>query len=212
MPPALMAFLVLALGACAELRAPPPVARIPASLSTGGADPMRDVVADAASAYADSGRSLADDPAAMARAAAQLELMTVELARDLRWAPLPAGVGFELRGARVEIRSALGIRAGADPDEVVRALTAAHLALVRRDRAAAEASLRADLFEPGGARTLAYLARPGPLPQARIATALAREEVDRLASSRVWGLSGALDPQSGWIDPQPGRGLGIGPR
>jgi hypothetical protein len=212
MPPALMAILVLLLGACAELRAPPPAARIPAVLGAGGADPMRDMVTEAAAAFADGGRSLSDDPAAMARAAAQVELMTVELARDLRWAPLPAGVGFELRGARVELRAALGIRAGAEPDEVVRALTAAHLALARRDRMAAEAALRPALFEPGGARTLAFLGRPGPLPQGRIATGLAREEVERLVSSRVWGISGALDPQSGWLDPQPGRGMGAGPR
>ncbi|WP_439599451.1 hypothetical protein [Falsiroseomonas sp.] len=212
MRPALLALIVLALAGCAELRAPPPAARIPAMLGAGGADPLRDVVGQAALAYADGGRSLANDPAAMARAAAQVELMTVEFGRDLRWAALPASVLFELRGARLEGRAALGIRAGADPDEVVRALAAAHAALVRGDRPAAEAALRPALFEPGGAGTLDFLTRPGPLPQGRIATSLARDEADRLVRSRVWGLTGALDPQAGWVNPEPGRGMGIGPR
>lgn len=212
MRPALLALLVLALAGCAELRQPPPVARIPTVLGAGGADPVRDAVGQVALAYADGGRSLANDPAAMARAAAQVEMLTVEFMRDLRWAPLPAGVVFELRGARVEGRAALGIRAGADPDAVVRALAEAHVALRRGDRRAAEAALSPALFEPGGAGTLAFLARPGPLPQARIATSLARDEVERLARNRVWNLSGALDPQAGWLDPQPGRGMTIGPR
>jgi hypothetical protein len=212
MRPALMALSILALAGCAELRAPPPSARIPTVLGAGNADPLRDAVGQAALAYADGGRSLTNNPAAMARAAAQVELMTVEFQRDLRWAPLPSGVLFELRGARLEGRAALGIRAGADPDSVVRALAAAHMALRRDDRAAAVAALRAELFEPGGAETLALLTRPGPLPQGRIATSLARDEVERLARSRVWGLTGALDPHSGWVDPEPGRGLGIGPR
>jgi len=212
MRPALFALVALALTGCAELRQPPAATRIPAVLGAGSADPLRDAVGQAALAYADGGRSLNNDPAAMARAAAQVELLTAEFMRDLRWAPLPAGVVFELRGARVEGRAALGIRAGADPDAVVRALAAGHVALARGDRAAAEAALSPALFEPGGAGTLAFLSRPGPLPQGRIATSLARDEVDRLARSRVGGLTGALDPQAGWVNPEPGRGLGIGPR
>ncbi|NKC31472.1 hypothetical protein [Falsiroseomonas selenitidurans] len=209
---ALLAILVLALPGCAELRAPPPATRVPATLGAGSADPLRDAVAQAALAYADGGRSMANNPARMARAAAQVEMMTAEFMRDLRWAPLPAGVVFELRGARVEGRAALGIRANAEPDAVVRALTATHLALLAGDRAAAERALDPALFEPGGAGSLAFLERPGPLPQGRIATALARDEVERLARARVWGLTGALDPQAGWVDPEPGRGLGIGVR
>jgi hypothetical protein len=194
------------------MRTPAPAMRTPAVLAASSPDPVRDVVVEAAAAFEDSGRALANDPARLARAAAQVELMAVEFARDLRWAPLPAGVGFELRAARTELRAAIGIRAGADGEAVLRALVAAHVALLRGERAAAARALDPALFEPGGAGTLAYLARPGPLPQSRIATALARDEVERLARSQVWGLSGALDPQSGWLDPQPGRGLGSGPR
>ena len=204
--------LVLPLLGCAEMRTPAPASRIPGVLHAGNPDPVIGVVGEAADAFADAGRSLANDPARMARAAAQVEVMTAEFARDLRWAPLSPGVGFELRGARVELRSALGIRAGADPDRVVRALAGAHAALVRGDRQAAAAALDPALFEPGGAGNLAYLSRPGPLSQSRIATALARDEVSRLVRSNVWGLAASLDPDAGWLDPQPGRGMGIGPR
>ena len=208
----MLLILPLLLGACAEMRLPPPAERIPASLGAGTADPLRDALAEAAAAYADGGRSLVNNPARMARAGAQLELITAEFARDLRWAPLPAGVGFELRAARIELRAALGIRANADPDAVVRALAATQLAVQRRDAAGAAFALSPVLFEPGGAATLARLAEPRQLPQGRIALTLARDEVDRLNRTRVGWLIGALDPQSGWIDPEPGRALGIGPR
>jgi hypothetical protein len=203
---------LLPLLGCAEMRQPAPITRVPPVLAAGSPDPVRDAVGEVAVAYADAGRSLAGDPGRMARAAALLELVAVEFGRDLRWAPLPPGVGFELRAARTETRAALGTRAGADPDAVVAALAAAHLALRRGDQGEAGRALDAALFEPGGTGTLALLGRPGALPQGRIATSLARDEVERLSRSQIWGLSGALDPQSGWLDPQPGRGLGIGPR
>ncbi len=208
----LLLAMALSLVACAEMRTPAPVARIPAVLSAGSADPVMDLVNDTAVDFEDAGRSLANDPARMARAAARLEVIGAEFARDARWAPLSPSVGFEMRGARTEIRAALGIRAGAAPDAVARALSTAHVALVRGDRAAAIRALDPALFEPGGEGTLGFLTRPGPLPQARIATALARDEASRLARSNVWGLTGALDPDSGWLDPLPGRGMSIGPR
>jgi hypothetical protein len=202
----------LALAGCAEMRTPAPVARIPAVLAAGSADPVLDLVNQAATDFEDAGRSLANDPARMARAAAGVEVIAAEFARDARWAPLAPSVGFEMRAARTELRAALGIRAGAAPDAVARSLSAAHVALSRGDRAAASRALPAAIYEPGGEGTLAFLARPGPLPQSRIATALARDEASRLARSNVWGLSGALDPDSGWLDPLPGRGMSIGPR
>jgi hypothetical protein len=204
--------LALPLLGCAEMRTPAPATRIPGVLHAGSPDPVMDVVGQAAESFADAGRSLANDPARMARAAAQVEMLTAEFARDLRWAPLAPGVGLEMRGARTELRAALGIRAGANADQVVRALAAAHVALVRGDRQSAARALDPALFEPGGAGNLAFLSRPGPLSQSRIATALARDEVGRLSRSNVWGLTGSLDPDAGWLDPQPGRGMGIGPR
>ncbi len=202
-----MAVMALAVTGCAELRTPPPAARIPSALLPGSADPLRDAAGEAASLFADGGRSLAGNPARMARAAALLESLTAEMPRDARFAPIATSAGFELRAARVELRSALGIRANAEPEAASRALTAAHLALGRGDTGAAEAALTPALFEPGGRVTLARLVSPGPLPQARIATAQALEGVRRLEAERVGGLSGALDPGSGNAAPQPvGRG------
>jgi hypothetical protein len=199
---------LLILGACAEMRQPPVATRVPAVLSAGSADPVRGMLADAAGSFSDAGRSMLGDPARFARAAAQLELLTAELARDARWAPLPAGVGLEMRAARTELRAALGTRAGADPDQVARALATAHVALARGDRAAAAAALDPALFEPGGVVVLARLANPGPLPQARIATGLAQTEVSGLVESRVGGVSGALDPDALFVEPRPGMRMG----
>jgi len=208
----LLLAMTAGLGACAEMRTPAPITRIPPVLAAGSADPVLDLVNQAATDFEDAGRSLANDPARMARAAARVEVISAEFARDARWAPLSPSVGFEMRGARTELRAALGIRAGASPEAASRALSAAYAALMRGDRAAAVRALDPAIFEPGGEGTLAFLTRPGPLPQSRIATALARDEASRLARSNVWGLSGSLDPDSGWLDPLPGRGMSIGPR
>lgn len=196
------------LPACAEMRAPPPGSRIPAALAPASIDPVRQMLAEATAAYADGGRSMLGEPGRLARAAAQLELVTDELGRDPRWAPLPIQVGMELRAARTEQRAALGIRAGAEPAAVARALTAAHLALARGDRAAAAAALDPALFDPGGNVVLARLANPGPLFQARIATALAQTEVAGLVDQRTGGVTGALDPDAMLLDPRPGVRFG----
>jgi hypothetical protein len=192
------------LAACAELREPPPSARIPPVLSGTTGDPVRFMLAEATAAFADGGRSMLGDPSRLARAAGQVEIVTAELARDPRWAPLPSVVGLEMRAARTELRAALGTRAGADPYAVGRALAAAHAALVRDDRRTAAAALDPALFEPGGNVVLARLANPGPLAQARIATALAQAETAGLADRRIGGLTGALDPDAMLANPQPG--------
>ncbi|HZF77747.1 MAG TPA: hypothetical protein VE033_18155, partial [Acetobacteraceae bacterium] len=115
--------------------------------------------------------------------------------------------GFELRTARTELRAALGTRSGAAPDDVIRALVAAQSAISRNDRAAAAAALSPALFEPGGTVTLARLVAPGPLPQARLATTIAREGVERLEADRAGGLGAFLDPGAGFGPPQPMGGL-----
>jgi len=194
------------LGGCDEIRTPAPATRMPPVLAAGHADPVRVAVEEIAQAFGDAGASLLNQPARTARAVAQLELVTAEFARDLRWAPLPGAVRFEMRAARLELRAALGTRANADPDAVVRALAAAHASLMRNDIRAAAEALPATLFEPGGNVTLSRLAQPGTLPQARNATALARDEVDRMQRRRLSGIAGALDPNADAISPQSGLG------
>lgn len=209
---ALLPLGLLALVAgCAEMRTPPAITRIPAVLAPNSPDPVRTMAAEAAAAFADAGRSLAGDPARTARAAAQVEMLLAEFERDPRWAPISPGAIFELRGARLELRAALGIRAGAGSDAVARALAAAYQALQRGDQRAAQAALDPALFEPGGAVTLARLINPGPLPQTRLGTTRAQEEVARLAEQQLGGVVGALDPNAVLINPMPGVGVRTGP-
>ena len=141
-----------------------------------------------------------------------MELLGAEFRRDPRWAPLPTAVETEIRTARLEWRSALGIRSGAAPDAVAAALGRATLALRAEDVPAASAALDPALFEPGGNVTVARLASPGPLPQSRIASAVARDEVARLAQLRIGGTVGALDPNAGFLLPADGQGTTGVPR
>jgi hypothetical protein len=186
-------------GACAEMRQPAPLSRVPPGLGVVSADPMPVLVAEAAAAFADAGRSLAGNPASTARAVGRIEFIAAELRRDPRWAPLPAPVESELRTARLEWRAALGIRAGADADAVATLLGRAATALAAGDTRGAAALLDPAVFEPGGVVTLARLAAPGPLPQSRIASGLARDEVARLQALQIGGPVGALDPDAGLL-------------
>jgi hypothetical protein len=205
--PLATALLGLALVAgCAEMRAPPPQSRLPASLAGPSADPAQAMLAEATESFADAGRSFAGQPARTARAAAQLEWLTQDFTRNLRWAALPPPVGIEMRAARLELRVALGTRIEAPPDAVVLALANAATALSAGNTAAAAAALPASLFEPGGNPNLARLAAPGPLPGARNATALARDTVELFQRVRAGGLGTALDPNALGIESVSGLG------
>jgi hypothetical protein len=201
--------LLALLGGCAQMGAEmraPPGSLVPATLTDGSADPVPGMAAQAAAAFADAGRSLAGQPAATARATGQVEVLLVEFARNPRWAPLPDAAVGALRTARLELRATFGIRSGADGAAVGRALGAAEAALRAGDRRAAQDALAPALFEPGGAVTLARLTAPGFLPEARNGTAAARDAVRRLQQEQVGGTIGALDPNSGWVNPLPGQG------
>ncbi|WP_372624061.1 hypothetical protein [Falsiroseomonas sp.] len=191
--------LAALLGGCAEMREAPALSRVPPGLGVASADPVPAMAAEAAAALANSGRGLAGNPAATARAVGQLELVAAEFRRDPRWAPLPTAVETELRTARLEWRAALGIRSGAAPEAVATALGRAVLALQSRDTRAAAAALDPALFEPGGPVTLARLTAPGPLPQSMIASTVARDEATRLGQLRLGGPTGALDPNAGLL-------------
>jgi hypothetical protein len=205
--PASALLLALALLAgCAEMQTPSPLSRIPQGLGVVAADPLPAIVAEAAAAFADAGRSLAGQPAATARATGQMELLAADLRRDPRWAALPTAVETELRTARLEWRAALGIRAGATPEAVAAALGRATIALRANDTRSAAAALDPALFEPGGTPTLARLTAPGPLPQSRSASALAQSEMARMARQRGGGLSNALDPDAGLVGLNPSLG------
>jgi hypothetical protein len=190
--------LVLALLGCAEMREPPGT-RVPPGLGVASPDPVPAIAGEAAAAFSNAGAGLAGNPALTARAVGQVELLSVELRRDGRWAALPVAVGSELRTGRLEWRAALGIRSGAAPEAVAAALGRASLALRAGDSRGAAAALDPALFEPGGVMTLARLAAPGPMPQVAIATRVARQELARMEQTRMGGLTGALDPDAGTL-------------
>ncbi len=197
---ALSCLLLAALvGACAEMRQTPPLARVPPGLGVAVADPIPALVQEMAEALADGGRSLAGNPVATARTIGRMEFVAAEFRRDPRWAPLPTAVETELRSARLEWRDALGIRAGAAPETVAAALGRAAIALQGGDTRAAAVALDPALFEPGGPVAVARLAAPGPLPQSRIAANLARDGVARITQARLEGPTGALDPNAGLL-------------
>lgn len=185
---ALLLSPVLAPG-CIEMREPPPrPLALPAWIAPAGegGDPARDMIRDAAEGFADQGRGLAGRPAEAARAVAQLEYLAAVIPAGGRWAPISPSAGFALRGARQELRGALGTREGAPPGAVVEALSTAAAALRGGDRGAAGRALSPRLFNPGGAETLARLGDLGTLPQAAEATALVAREAARLDADRRW--------------------------
>jgi hypothetical protein len=192
--------LLLVLPACAEMRQQPEFARVPPGLGVAAADPVPAMIAEASAALADGGASLNGRPAEAARAIGQMELVTEAFRRNPRWSPVSSATLTELRTARTEWRGAIGIPEAAEAEAVAIALGQASLALREADTARAAAALAAGLFAPGGTPTVARLAAPGPLPQARIASVMARDEVQRMARMQLGGVTGALDPDAPFLN------------
>ncbi len=171
-------FLLFALAGCEELTRAPVAA--PFDLVGQTAEPGPAAVRAVAQAFGDGGVALGGQPAAVAQAAAQLEFLAAEVPNSPAWLPLPVFVGYELRNARTELRSALGIPAEAPSQPVITALLQAARSLRANDRRGAEAALAPGLFRPGGRLSLARLGEPGALPQCAIASNLALQELERL--------------------------------
>lgn len=180
--PRLAGLALLALAACAELqqRPTPP----PPEISAGG-DPVRSGSAALVQAFADGGRALAGRPAEMALAVARLEYMTDALARDPGLAPVSEAARFQMIAARREARGALGMAETVPPGRAVNALLATRRALLAGDEPAARAAM-ASVVSPGGLPPLGRLADMGGLPQAAIATAILRDEIQRLDLESAW--------------------------
>lgn len=202
--PLLLAAVVL-LGACEEMRTPPPAARVPPGLGVMAADPIPAMAAEAAAALG-TGRAPQGRPGEIARAIGQMELVTQSLTRDPRWGAMPTTVNAELTPARLEWRSVLGIRAGATPDAAATALGRAAIAMGRNDARGAAAALDPAVFDPGGAPTLARLAAPDPMPQTAIAARVAAEAAQALMARQQVGITVALDPDAGRVNMPGGPG------
>jgi len=87
-----------------------------------------------------------------------------------------------LRGAAAETREALGMVADTPPAQA----TAALAAVAREIDAGRTPQFPPALFPAGNDRSLQRLTRPGPLPQAAIATGQAAEAIAQLDSGAGW--------------------------
>ncbi|WP_338663176.1 hypothetical protein VQH23_23945 [Pararoseomonas sp. SCSIO 73927] len=184
---ALAALLLLGgLGACEELRRPKLGWPVPAGLLPPDQEPGRAAIAALARDMQGVNVGLRDQPVRVARAAALLEWLAVELNGSPRWAPVPGEAKAAIGQARDEMRGALGADPLAASPQLAAALAGAARALAAGNRGGAAAALRPNLFPRGGEAALARLLDPGPLPQGEIAAGALAEAVR------------SLDERSGW--------------
>lgn len=179
----LTAALLLPFVACGPVQ---PGASLPLDAVQGAQDPTRSAIYSASYAF-NNPRGLAD-PAAAARASANLEYLAVNLPQDPRYSFTPTLAG-QLTAARDEMHAALGVAPTAPPQAVVEGLYGASRALAQRNQLAAADALSPAVF-PNRQATLARLAALGPLPFSAAATALAEREQLRFEQERQNDNSG----------------------
>lgn len=158
---------LLAVAACGPTTPPP---TIPVSDAPGSRviDP---IVSAGQNAGAFFRAPQANQPAAAARAIADLEFLAGAVPADPRWQTSSSMAQTQLIQARNQARAALGVPRNAASQQVIDALTAAANALDAGDRAAAAQALPRSIFTAGPQATLARLARPPRVPSAGAALA-----------------------------------------
>jgi hypothetical protein len=147
------------LAGCATEPAPP--ATLPASATPGRSlqDEAVLVGQDIAAFYR---RPQPGQPAAAARAIAEIEWLAAYLPNSPRWSTAsPAGMN-QLQLARNEARAALGIPPRAPTQQVINGLTGAATALAANDSAAVARALPRGTFPLGPEETVRRLAAPPP--------------------------------------------------
>ncbi|RVT95504.1 hypothetical protein EOD42_14930 [Rhodovarius crocodyli] len=179
----LAALALLPVVACAPLTPPGPTATLPADAVVGAGDPTQAAIYNVAYGFNNPGALR--DPAAAARAAANMEYLATSLPQDPRFTFLGPEV-TQLASARAELRGALGIASDADPQLVVDGLYGASRALRARDGAGAAQALSPAAF-PQPAATVQRLAALPPLPLTAAAASatersLQRQQIDRQQS------------------------------
>jgi hypothetical protein len=177
---ALAAVCAAALAACAQPSGypPPPLVSLPADAVVGAGDPTRAAVFNTAFAFG-TPASLQGKPDEAARAAANFEFLTVEIPYGARYRGLNAILQPELEAGRAELRTVLGVRPDAPPQQVVDALYAASRALRAGDVPAAERILSGPVFTAGGTATLQRLAALPPMPRVGTAAVRTQQEIQR---------------------------------
>ncbi len=152
---------VLAVAACSPAEPPPTLPAAESGAVT--ADPIRSAIQNATGYFR---RPQANQPAAAARAIADIEFLTAAIPRDPRWQAAPAQAQTQLQQARNEARSALGIPASAPTQSVIDGLSAAAQALDANDRTALAQALPRSVFTAGPEATVQRLSRPPRIPSA----------------------------------------------
>ncbi|MFC0409373.1 hypothetical protein [Roseomonas elaeocarpi] len=193
LPAATLASGVLALSACAELRTPRRLVPPPPGL-LNDSDPGHQAVSELDRSFRNGGAALRGDQAATARAAAILEWLSVDLAANPRWNPIPTGVKERVYAGRDEMRASLGVLANSPGEEVATELARAARELSTGHAGRASDALPARHFRDGGDRTLERLKDAGPLPNCEIALGALAREVTRLDETSGWIVQPATDP------------------
>jgi hypothetical protein len=155
----------LALAACGPT-APPPTIPVSAAPGERIIDP---IVRAGNNATAFFRRPQPNQPAAAARAIADIEYLAGAVPADARWQTSSATV--QLTQARNQGRQALGIPSSAPAQGVIDGLTRAADALDANDRAAAAQALPRSIFTAGPDETVRRLAQPPRIPTAGAALA-----------------------------------------
>jgi hypothetical protein len=171
---ALLALPLLAAGCAASDGPMFQQASLPRGFTDGAGDPLRAAILQANAAFSNPA-SLQGNPAAAARAIAEMEFLAVQLPGN---PTIPGNTGLVqpmLFGARSEWRRALGISHEVAAQPVINALFAAAGALDAGQREAAAAALPRDVFGLGGAGTVERLGALPPLPQTAAAANAAQQ-------------------------------------
>lgn len=170
--------LLLALPLLAACTALPPgeSAVLPRDAVTGAGDPTRTAIFTTNAVFAER-RPAAGNPAAAARAIAQMEFLVVDMPQNTTFTNVPPTLNSQLVSARREWRGALGIAPDASAQSVINALYAASRALESGQGEAAAAALPGNIFSRGGQQTLAQLSALPNLPNTAVAAATAQQGV-----------------------------------
>ncbi|MBX9698095.1 MAG: hypothetical protein K2X74_01605 [Acetobacteraceae bacterium] len=171
----------LALAACTAPGSgypPPALVSLPADAVVGAGDPTRAAVFNTAFAFG-TPSSTAGKPEEAARAAANFEYLAIEIPYGARYRGLNAILQPELEAGRAELRTVLGVRPEAPPQQVIDSLYAAARALRLGDVAAADRILSGPAFSAGGAATLQRLSALPMMPKVATAAVHTQQELDR---------------------------------
>ncbi|WP_198371832.1 hypothetical protein [Roseomonas rosulenta] len=157
----------LAVAACGPTT-PPPTLPGTAGAGTVTTDPITVARQNAGAFFR---QPQPNQPAAAARAIADIEYLTGAVPADPRWQTASGQAMNQLTLARNQGRQALGIPASAPAQGVIDGLMRAADALDANDRAAAAQALPRSIFTAGPEQTIRRLAQPPRIPTAGAALA-----------------------------------------